>query len=270
MKTKEKVLANLKELKVIYSDVDGTFVTDGCLFRNKKGYSLKKAQAIYYLLTAGVDIVMTSGREKEKLKETARLLGFQNYIANLGIEIVYNRGEKVIHNYGMNVVDGENLKNLILETGVAQFLFDNFPGKIRFYKPWSDILRTHLLFIGELEYDQATALIYKYFPQLRIIDNGSVPPYQQFLHPHAYHVVPKEVGKKAAVQIDKKERKLNNDNLIAIGDSLEDLSLAEEVAIFFLLDKKIPVKYSNVIRLDNSDGEGFSRMAHSLRKAKII
>ena len=264
------ILADLKQLKVVYTDIDGTLVTDGSLLRKSSGYSLKKAQALYHLLTAGVDVVMTSGREKEKLKETARLLGLHNYIANLGVEIVYNRGEKVIHNYGMKVVDGENLKNLIAETGIAQFLFDNFPGKIRFYKPWSDILRTHLLFIGEFEYEEAAALISKHFPQLRIIDNGSVPSYQEFLQPHAYHVVPKQVGKKVAVQIDKKERELRRENIIAIGDSLEDLSLAEEVAIFFLLDQKIPVKYSNVVRLDNSDGEGFSRMVNSLRKAKII
>ena len=93
IKAAEILLHNLDKVKVIYTDVDGTFVHNGCLFCMRNGYTLQNARAIFKLLEAGIDVVMTSGREKEKLKDTARLLGFQNYIANLGIEIVYNQGE---------------------------------------------------------------------------------------------------------------------------------------------------------------------------------
>lgn len=266
----EKLLQKSGKVYVIYTDVDGTLVTNGCLFCNKEGFSMRNAQAIYQLLSAGVDVVMISGREKEKLKDIARLLGFQNYIANLGIEIVYNQGEKVITNFGIDVPDHQSLKNWIKSTGVIETLFDRFPGKISFYKPWADILRTHYLMIGELSNTDLDILFTKKFPELRIIDNGEVSPYKQFSKPHTYHILPKSVGKKSAIQTDKNERKLNKKNLIGIGDSLEDMSMADEVAIFFLLDDHLPIHQPNIIRVHNSRGEGFSQIVEFLAANKLI
>lgn len=266
----EKIRNKIKKIRVIYSDVDGTFVHNGCLFCNKKGYTMKNAEAIFSLLTAGVDIVMTSGREKEKLKDTARILGFQNYIANLGIEIVYNQGKKVINNYGIDVPNPKSLKSWIESSGVTDTIFKKFPNQALFYKPWSDILRTHLLLIGELNINDLTDFMEKNYPKLRIIDNGAVPPYENFNHPHAYHIVPKNVGKKAAVQIDKKERGLKRENLIGIGDSMEDVTIADEVAVFFLLDKSIQTTKENVVPVSNEDSEGFSRIVNYLKNNKFI
>jgi HAD superfamily hydrolase (TIGR01484 family) len=254
----------LEKVKVVYTDVDGTFVHNGCLYKTETGYTLKNAEAIYQLLSANVDIVMTFGRERDKLKDTARILGFNNYIANLGLEIVYNQGEKVIKNYGVNLPDHLNLKEWIENSGVVQAIFKKFAGKVDFYKPWSDILRTHFLLVGELDDDQLEELFSSTYPALRIIDNGAVPPYGNFLHPHAYHIVPKAAGKRSAVQLDKKERNFKTENLIGIGDSREDASIADQVAIFFLLDEAVPAEHENIIRLDNSDGEAFSRIVQFL------
>jgi len=259
-----EVKNKLKNVRIIYTDVDGTFVTGGCLFRNRRGYTLKNATAIYHLLTAGVDVVMTSGREKEKLKETARILGFRNYIANLGIEIVYNQGEKVITYFGADVTDHHSLKIWIEKTGVVQALLNRYPNKVRYYTPWSDVLRTHHLLIGELDFTEVQ------YPELRIIDNGSVPQEHDYSAPHAYHIVPKKVGKKTAVQIDKKERGLKTENLIGIGDSMEDVTIADEVAVFFLLDSNVKTDKTNVIYVPNEDGEGFSRIVDLLMKEKLI
>ncbi len=256
----------LDRIQVIYTDVDGTFVTDGCLFRNQRGYTLKNATAIYKLLSAGVDVVMTSGREKEKLKDTARILGVQNYIGNLGIEIVYNQGEKVITNFGVDVPDHQSLKNWIGKSGVVKLIFEQFPGKSRYYLPWSDSLRTHHLLIGELDSREISAWVDQNFPEIRIIDNGAVPAEKEFTSPHAYHIVPRNVGKRAAVQIDKMERNLSTEKLIGIGDSMEDMMMADEVAVFFLLDNSIETDQENVIYVDNSDGEAFSRIIEFLLK----
>jgi len=253
-------------VQVIYTDVDGTFVTDGCLFRHHDGYTLNNAHAIYTLLTEEVDVVMISGREKEKLKETARILGFNNYIANLGIEIVYNQGEKVITNFGVEVPDQNSLKKWIEQSGVVNALFKKYPGKVAYYQPWSEILRTHPLLIGELDNADVQKFVAGNFPALRIIDNGRVAPHEQFERPHAYHIVPVKVGKRAAVKIDRAERGLQSQNLIGIGDSMEDVSLADQVAVFFLLDETVPAKLDNVILVNNSDGEGFSRIVNFLKQ----
>jgi HAD superfamily hydrolase (TIGR01484 family) len=264
------LIQNLEKITVIYTDVDGTLVTNGCLFCNQDGFTMGNARAVFQLLSAGVDVVMTSGPEKEKLKDTARLLGFQNYIANLGIEIVYNQGEKVLTNFGIDVPDHESLKKWIKSSGVLETLFDRFPGKISFYEPWADILRTHYLMIGELSNQELDRIFNDQYPDLRIIDNGEVPPYKQFSQPHTYHILPKSVGKRSAVQTDKRERKLNKKNLIGIGDSLEDMSMAHEVGIFFLLDDHLPIQPPNIIRVNNSQGEGFSQIVDFLAEKKLI
>lgn len=268
--TLQKLRKLLNKVKVIYSDVDGTFVHNGCLFCTKAGYTLRNAEAIYTLLSAGIDVVMTSGREKEKLKDTARILGFQNYIANLGIEIVYSQGEKIINNYGVDVASHQDLKSWIEKTGVVATILEKFAGKVTFYKPWSDILRTHFLLIGELDNNEIDIFINNHFPKLRIIDNGAVSPYRNFKNPHAYHIVPKNVGKKEAVRIDKSERNLKTENLIGIGDSLEDVSIADEVAVFFLLDEKVKTSKENVIYISNTDGEGFSRIVYFLKNYNLL
>jgi HAD superfamily hydrolase (TIGR01484 family) len=265
-----KILKNLKKVQVVYTDVDGTFVTDGCLFRHRDGYTLNNARAIYTLLTADVDVVMISGREKEKLKATARILGFQNYIANLGIDIVYNQGEKVISNFGADVPDHTALKRWIEEGGVVQAIFNRYPGQVSFYQPWSDILRTHPLLIGELDHRDVTKFVTDKFPKLRIIDNGEVSPYRQFNRPHTYHIVPASVGKRSAVKIDRAERHLQRENLIGIGDSMEDVTLADQVAVFFLLDESVAIDLENVVRVDNHDGAGFSRIVRFLKNNEYL
>lgn len=260
----------LKKVKVVYSDVDGTLVHNGCLFCNKDGFTFRNAQAIFNLLSAGVDVVMTSGREKEKLKDTARILGFNNYIANLGIEIVYDQGRKVITNFGVDLPDHKSLKEWIADSGVVEKIFQRYPNQVEYYKPWSDILRTHHLLIGELDYPEVDQFIQNKFPELRIIDNGEVPPTALFIHPHTYHIVPRMVGKKSAVAIDKQERSLKTENLIGIGDSMEDVTIADEVAIFFQLDKTVQTDRENVVYVRNEDGEGFSRIISFLKNENML
>jgi HAD superfamily hydrolase (TIGR01484 family) len=265
-----EIKERLEKVKVIYTDVDGTFVHDGCLFCTKYGFTLKNASAIYDLLSAGVDIVMTSGREKEKLKDTARLLGFKNYIANLGIEIVYDQGQKVITNFGVDLPDRESLKLWIKQTGVVAHIFKIYHGKVMYYKPWSDILTTHHLLVGELDFPEVSTFIDQEYPEIRIIDNGAVSATEIFKHPHAYHIMPRQVGKKSAVAIDKMERSLKKENLIGIGDSMEDVTIADEVAVFFLLDPTVVTDRKNVIYINNDDSGGFHRIVSFLKKQNLV
>lgn len=264
------LLKKISRLKVLYTDVDNTFVHDGSLFRNANGYSLKNAKGIYRLLSAGVDVVMVSGREKNNMRETARLLGFQNYIGNMGMEIVYEQGKEIVHNYCRAVKSGPELKRWILSTGIAEALFERYPGKIRYYKPWSDNLETHLLMIGELDYSEAEAFCRSRFPELRFIDNGFTTPEKEFKNPHAYHIIPAGTGKRSAVAVDKQRRGLKTSELIAIGDSAEDLTLAAEVSVFFSVEPLDFAGTHNVVQVDNKDGHGFSRIVEMLVNSGVI
>jgi HAD superfamily hydrolase (TIGR01484 family) len=270
IKFDSSLLKGIDEIKVIYTDVDNTLVNDGCLFLSTDGYSKENAQAIFEMLRADVDVVMVSGRDKNELFETARLLGFNNYIGNLGMQIVYNRGEKVISNYGIDIDTSSELKNWILKTGVADKILKRYQGKVRYYTPWSDILTTHPILIGEIQIVDASKWMTREFPMLRIIDNGPVPPEVDFSKPHAYHIVPKGVGKRSAVAIDKKERDLKRENLIAIGDSYEDLTIADEVALYFNLGPLSDMERDNVISIENEEGLGFSNVVAILKKYGLV
>ncbi|GAB4338448.1 MAG: hypothetical protein Kow0037_22470 [Calditrichia bacterium] len=259
-------LVHLNTIKIIYTDVDGTFLNNGCLFRNRRSFSLNNALAIYHLLNQNVDVVMTSGREREKLNETARLLGFKNYIANLGMELVYNQGEKVVTNYGPRAKSAGDLKQWMEKSGVLNNILSHFKGRLKPYSPWFEILRTHFLLIGEADYLELKEWVTVNYPELKIIDNGEVPPWGNFVKPHAFHLLPKEVGKREAVRMDKKLRGLKTGELIGIGDSAEDLSIAPEVGLFFLLDPNIKTDAPNVIVMDNPDGEAFYRVVERLAK----
>ena len=144
-------------------------------------------------------------------------------------------------------------------------IFHKYHGKVKYYKPWSDILTTHHLLVGELEFPEVSDFIDREYPEIRIIDNGAVSATGSFKNPHAYHIVPSQVGKKSAVAIDKRERSLKKENLIGIGDSMEDVSIADEVAVFFLLDGQLPINQTNIVRVDNSHGHGFSEVVNFLK-----
>ena len=51
--------------------------------------------------------------------------------------------------------------------------------------------------------------------------------------------MPKGVDKSSAIKLDKKIRKLQKNNCIALGDSAEDLKMAKEVHAFFLMKDTI-------------------------------
>lgn len=260
----------LKNVKVVYTDVDGTLVNNGCLFRNKMGYTLKNAAAIHDLLNAGVDVVMTTSRTEEQLQEIARLLGFRNYISDLGCKIIYDNGERILRNYGIGVESDRDLKDWIECTGVIESLFDRYEDNVRYYVPWSNNVKTHPLLVGELDFVEVDDWVSEEFPQLRIIDNGSVPPEKDFKSPHVYHILPKNVGKKRAIEIDKEERDLKEENLVAVGDSMEDVTMADEVGVYFGFDDGVKTDRENVIYVENRDGEGFSRVVRILKDSGLI
>ncbi len=264
-----EIKKKLHKLDVAYIDVDGTFVNNGCLFRNREGYTLKNASAIYELLNAGVDVVMTTSRTKEQLKEIARLLGFKNYICEMGCEIVYNNGERVLKNYG-NIKSEKDLNEWIESTGIVELFLERHKGKIRYYAPWASKVKTHPLLVGELDFEKVHTWIDEKFPQLRIVDNGRVPPEEDFKAPHAYHILPKNVGKKTAIAMDKKERCLKKENLIAVGNSMEDMIMADEVGIYFALDYTVETDRENIVYIENTNGEGFGRMVQILKDTVLI
>lgn len=232
---------NLKEIKVIYTDVDGTLLgPEGCLFYDiHKNLTLRPTQAIVAALKKKIDIVLVSGRHSKQLRENARLLGFKNYIAEMGTQIIYDQGKKVIFNLG-NYRPGERtVFESIKKSGAIDFLFKHYPGKLEDHDPWSQERECTPLFRGLVNVEEANNLLVEAgYPDLKLVDNGRIQrtsPTLKVSEVHAYHLVPDGISKALGVAKDISTRNLEKATTIAIGDAVADLDFASFVGAFFML-----------------------------------
>jgi hydroxymethylpyrimidine pyrophosphatase-like HAD family hydrolase len=235
------------DLKVIYSDMDGTLLgPGGCLFKDARhGFTSAPALAVLKCHMCGIDIVPVSGRNNKQLRSDSRILGLNNWIAELGCQIVYSQGEQIVLNTGNIEPIGSSIWEHIQESGAVSLLFNEFPDQLEYHDPWAqDRECTHLL-RGQIDLKLANGLLSDHgFMDLTIIDNGKVRRKTERLNPNivdvrAYHLLPKASSKASAVKKDMAMRNIPKNNTIAIGDSSADLQLASSVGALFLVRNAI-------------------------------
>ena len=279
----EEIERRLTMVKVIYTDVDGTLVgPGGSLFTDPDGtLTLKMARALLKVLEAGVDVFMVSGRTRERLKAIARILGFRNYAAELGSEIIYDLGSKVIHNIeGMNLRKGQQPFDWIKNSGALDLIFEGFPGKIRYHTPFSETSQNSALLIGNIEVKRANQILTEHgLAALRLADNGPIPAAPDFPHPHCYHLLPASAGKRSAVKKDKEIRGLRTEELVGIGESIEDIEISSEVGVYFVVRNgaeedarvmRLANEQKNVFLLDYRIGLGWVQVIDILERLRKI
>ena len=279
----KEIERRLTKVRVIYTDVDGTLVgPGGSLFSGPDGtLTLKAARALLKVLEAGVEVFMVSGRSSMRLKAIARILGFRNYAAELGSEIAYDLGTKVIHNMeDMHLKKGERPLDWIKSSGAVDFIFEEFPGKVRYHTPFSETSQNSALLIGNVDAKRATQILTEHgLAALRLADNGPVRPVPDFPHPHCYHLLPASAGKKSAVRRDKDIRGLKTEELAGIGESIEDIEISPEVGAYFVVrngaeeDKRVmkaAEMQQNVFLLDHRMGPGWAEAIDILERLRKI
>jgi hydroxymethylpyrimidine pyrophosphatase-like HAD family hydrolase len=254
-----RISSGLDEVRVVYTDLDGTMMgpLGNFLLNVKREYTLRPVQILVETLRKGVDVVPVSGRSGRQLRETARLLGLKNYIAELGVEVVYDLGEKVVVDTG--VLEGKcaDLFEYIADTGVGDFLLSRYERRIEYHLPWSDFRECTPLFRGLVDLEEVNDLLDELFPGLVLVDNGVLPrmsPTLDVRELRAYHLMPKGVSKEKAAAEDMRRRGFSRSEAIAIGDSEADLAFAAEVGAFFLVRNGLysnPHLVSAVSALDN-------------------
>ncbi len=230
----------LSRVPVVYSDVDGTLTgPGGCFFLNaQRDYTAEPARALVRALAAGLDIVLVSGRTKGQLFENARFMGLRNYIAELGTETVYDRGEQTIINAGSFGPDCEDIMARIIETGVLEWLEREYRGQLEPHLPWAASRDCTPIFRGLVDLAELNRRMEEVAPGLILLDNGVIPwksPSLRVSHTRAYHLMPRGVTKELAAAQDMERRGFERRNTIAIGDAEADLAFAEVVGAFFLV-----------------------------------
>jgi HAD superfamily hydrolase (TIGR01484 family) len=222
----------------------------------------------------GWDIVLVSGRNKLQLKYNAQLMGVNNYIPELGCELVHNLGEKVYvtfdsYNYKYDVTRGG--KDLV---SIIELLKSNFPGKIDSRLEWSMERTFNALFLGDIDTVKANDILAKNgYEGLSIVDNGFSKLMSLNLdveHLRIYNLVPKGVDKSSAIKLDKEIRKFQKNNCIALGDSSEDLKMAKEVHAFFLMKDTIERDSDILDSLKNYDNVFITGQSMNRGWAEVI
>ena len=225
-------------LRCVYTDLDGTLLGRyGSLFRDSEGeFSMLQARMLEACHRAGVEVVIKSGRREGSVMEDAKLIGSRSYIYEVGCAVVID-GEKTVLVGDAESDPGRTLAETMVDRGIPDDLFEHFSGRLDWHSPWHRQRELSLLFKGKVDVDEANRLLAKRgHTGLRLIDNGAIfAPMDGIEGPaHAYHLLPEAASKANAVVFHMRARAYTADQCIAIGDSVEDLAVAEVVGRFFV------------------------------------
>jgi hydroxymethylpyrimidine pyrophosphatase-like HAD family hydrolase len=249
-------------LRCVYTDVDGTLLGRGAsLFRDADGnFSLLAARGLEACFRAGVEVVLMSGRTRATLAEDARLLGQTAFVYELGCGLVVD-GEDTLLTGELEPRAGATVYDLIAEQGAPALLLERFAGRLEYHAPWHRGREFTHLMRGLVDSDEADALLAEQgLGHLRLVDNGAIAPKDSLPdieRPHAYHLLPRGSSKAAAVERHMAACGYAPGECIAVGDSREDLGVADVVGRFFLVANAREDAAGAVEHTEGASGEGF-------------
>jgi HAD superfamily hydrolase (TIGR01484 family) len=244
-------------LRCVYTDLDGTLLGKGAsLFRTAEGdFTLLAARALEACHRAGVEVVIKSGRRRAQVMEDARLLGQSSYIFEVGAAMVVD-GETTFLTGDIQPRDGESVHDQIAATGAPELLLSRYDGRLEYHAPFHLGREVSHVFRGQVHAGEANELLRaEGHGALRLVDNGEIEA-----GTHTFHLIPAEASKARAVAAHMRARGYARDECIAVGDSAEDLEVAEVVGRLFLVANAVAgdsSRFPNVERTEASMSEGF-------------
>jgi hydroxymethylpyrimidine pyrophosphatase-like HAD family hydrolase len=229
-------------MRCVYLDLDGTLVgPGGSLFRDADGgFALDGVRALQACARADVEVVLYSGRRQSSVFECARLIGASAYTFEVGCGLVVD-GDLEWLTDGI-VPSGErgSIYEQIDASGAPALLLERYAGQLEYHTPWSVGREVSHLFRGAVDLDEVEEVLSAAgFGWLRLVDNGVVRAASEQMAGlevvHAYHLIPAGASKARAVARHMQARALSAEDVIAVGDSREDLEVASIVGCFWLV-----------------------------------
>ena len=232
-------------IRCVYTDLDGTLLGRGAsLFRDAEGnFTMLPARALEACHRAAVEVVLKSGRRKAQVMEDARLLGQTAYIYEVGCGLVID-GEETYLTGELRPRGGKTIHDQVEDSGAPALLLETYVGRLEYHSPWHEGREiSHLMrgYVDPLEVDRLLAE--HGHGELRLVDNGAIASRPSLAGqegpPHAYHLIPRVASKGAAVAQHMRMRGYRAEECIGVGDSREDLGVAEAVGRFFLVANSV-------------------------------
>ena len=244
-------------LRCVYTDLDGTLLGRGAsLFRTAEGeFTLLAARALEACHRAGAEVVIASGRRRAQVMEDARLIGQTSYIFEVGSGLVID-GETTFLTDDLQPREGESVHAQIAAAGAPDLLVRHYADLLEPHAPFNAEREVSHLFRGSVDVDEANQLLAaEGHAAVRLVDNGEIEP-----DTHTFHLIPAGVSKARAVAAHMRARGYAREECVAVGDSREDLEMAEVVGRLFLVANAVAgdtSAYGNVERTEAAMGEGF-------------
>jgi hydroxymethylpyrimidine pyrophosphatase-like HAD family hydrolase len=262
-------------LSCVYTDLDGTLLGRGAsLFRDGEGaFTLLAARALEACFRAGVEVVPVSGRRRETLFEDSRLLGMTSFVYEVGGGMVVD-GENSLLTGDLQPEEDRTVSDLIEEQGAPRLLLERYPGRLEYHEPWHQGREITQLMRGLVDADEANALLAEHgLGHLHLVDNGAISPKPSLRGlpgpPHAYHLLPRAASKANGVAAHMRARGYAPERCVGVGDSTEDMGMADVVGRFFLVANAAAAARPGVERTEASHGDGFyEAVIRSLAEAR--
>jgi hypothetical protein len=229
-------------VRCLYVDLDGTLLGPGAslLAGADGGFSLLGVRALEACARAGVEVVIYSGRREQSVFEASRLIGSSAFIFELGCGLVLD-GELEWLTDGLEPsAELGTIYDQIEATGAPALLLERYAGQLEYHSPWSANREVSHLFRGLVDLEEADALLAAGgLEPLRLVDNGVVRAAAEQMAGlpavHAYHLIPAGASKARGVARHMQARGYSPDEVIAVGDSREDMDAASVVGAFWLV-----------------------------------
>jgi phosphoglycolate phosphatase len=246
-------------LRCLYVDLDGTLLGPGSsLLRDADGrFSGLAVRALEACWRAEVEVVLYSGRKQSSVFESARLIGSNSYVFELGCGLVLD-GELEWLTDGIEPSEERgSIFDQIEASGAPRLLCDRYEGRLEYHTPWSIGREVSHLFRGSVPLDEVASLLEANgLGWLRLVDNGVV---HEHTMPgvdvvHAYHLIPAGASKARGIARHMQARGYTRGECIAAGDSREDLETSTVVGAFWLMANALERDPTLAHELSGRDG----------------
>lgn len=229
-------------MRCVYLDLDGTLLgPGGGLLRGADGgFALEAVRALQACSRAEVEVMLYSGRRQWGVFECARLIGAPAFTFEVGCGLVIDGELEWLTDGVVPSPERGSIYDQIEASGAPALLLEHYRGRLEYHTPWSDGREVSHLFRGSVDLPEVGALLSAArLDWLRLVDNGVVHAGTEQMPGlevvHAYHLVPAGASKARAVARHMQARAYEPDDVIAVGDSREDLGVTSTVGCFWLV-----------------------------------
>jgi hydroxymethylpyrimidine pyrophosphatase-like HAD family hydrolase len=231
-------------MRCLYVDLDGTLLgPDASLLRNAAGgFALEGVRALQACFRAGAEVVVYSGRNQQSVFNASRLIGSSSYIFELGCGVVIDGELQWLTGGLVPSEEKGSIYDQISASGAPALLLERYAGRLEYHTPWSVNREVSHLFRGDVDLDEAAAVLRAAgIEGLRLVDNGVAHEQQMDGVPivHVYHLIPAGASKARAVARHMQARAYAPEDCIAVGDSREDIDTSAAVGTFWLVGNAI-------------------------------